>query len=144
MAVEIRLLGKPAIIDSGEEQPVRGLQAWALLARILLSKQPIDRRDIALELFPDAVDPLGSLRWCLASIRRALKSADAVSGDPIQANLPPGATFDWKTRTLRWTPAGNQAGIYSDVRITASDGANDLGERPASSQAHEPQLHPLT
>jgi DNA-binding SARP family transcriptional activator len=95
MGLEIRLLGKPAIIDGdGQAQAVRGLQAWALLARILLSRQALDRRDIALELFPDAIDPLGSLRWCLASLRRALKSAEALSGDPIQANLPAGANVD--------------------------------------------------
>jgi DNA-binding SARP family transcriptional activator len=95
MAVEIRLLGKPAILDAdGQAQPVRGLQAWALLARILLSRQKLDRRDLAQELFPDVIDPLGSLRWCLASLRRALKSADALNGDPIEANLPPGATVD--------------------------------------------------
>lgn len=95
MSVDIRLLGKPAILDAdGRQQPVRGLQAWALLARILLSRQALDRRDIALELFPDVTDPLGSLRWCLASLRSALKSTDALSGDPIDANLPPGTKVD--------------------------------------------------
>jgi len=95
MALEIRLLGKPEIVDSdGERQPVRGLQAWALLARVLLSRQPPHRQEIAAELFPEAVDPLGALRWCLASIRRALGSAEAFTGDPIRANLPPDVKVD--------------------------------------------------
>lgn len=95
MSVEIRLLGRPAILDAGGEiQPVRGLQAWALLARIIMARTAPDRRELAQELFPDAADPLGALRWCLASLRRALKSAEALSGDPIVANLPAGTRVD--------------------------------------------------
>jgi len=44
----------------------------------------------------------------------------------VMENLPPGATFDAPSRTLRWIPAGNQAGVYADVRIRASDGVNDV------------------
>ena len=95
MSATVRLLGRPAILDeTGQEQPLRGLQAWALLARILLADHPVDRRRIAGELFPDAVDPLGSLRWCLAALRKALKAPDALSGDPITANLPAGSHVD--------------------------------------------------
>src|SRR5664279_3091564 len=39
-------------------------------------------------------------------------------------NLPAGATFDAPSRTLTWTPAGTQPGIYPGVLITASDGVN--------------------
>lgn len=89
MALEIRLLGRPAIVDGcGVQQAVRGLQPWALLARILLSPRDVSRREIAAELFPESVDPLGSVRWCLAALRRALGSAEALRGDPIKHNLP--------------------------------------------------------
>ena len=95
MAPSIKLLGKPKICDAdGQEQAVRGHQAWAVLARILLSKMPMDRRALALELFPETVDPLGSLRWCLASLRRALNSPASLSGDPIDSNLPPETQVD--------------------------------------------------
>ena len=95
MGLRIQLLGSPAIIDAqGERMAVRGLQAWALLARILLSERALSRREVAAELFPEADDPLGSLRWCLASLRRALGSAEALTGDPIAANLPSGAQVD--------------------------------------------------
>lgn len=95
MGMQIHLLGKPRIIDAdGQAQAVRGHQAWAILARSLLSKGPLDRRNLAAELFPETVDPLGSLRWCLASIRRALNSADSLTGDPIETHLPEGTFVD--------------------------------------------------
>ncbi len=95
MALEIRLLGKPAIVDDGGAvQTVRGLQAWALLARILLSPRDVSRREIAAELFPESVDPLGSVRWCLAALRKALGSAEALTGDPVKPNLPVGTQVD--------------------------------------------------
>ncbi len=37
-------------------------------------------------------------------------------------NLPPGAVFDPRTRTLSWTPDYEAAGTYNDVRFSASDG----------------------
>lgn len=89
MGIRIRLLGNPAILDSDEvSQPVRGLQAWALLARVVLAQAPLDRRSLAAELFPETVDPLGSLRWCLAALRKALNCSECLSGDPIAANFP--------------------------------------------------------
>ncbi|WP_168992131.1 MULTISPECIES: BTAD domain-containing putative transcriptional regulator [Mesorhizobium] len=93
MAVEkvggtIRLLGEPAILDAnGQSQPVRGHQAWALLARVVLARAPLDRRALAADLFPETVDPLGSLRWCLASLRKALNSTDCLYGDPIEGRF---------------------------------------------------------
>jgi DNA-binding SARP family transcriptional activator len=93
--VEIRLLGRPAIVDdAGEARPVRGHQVWAVLARIVLTDRPIARRTLASELFGSAVDPLGALRWCLAGLRRAIGSPDAFVGDPVMACLPPGTTLD--------------------------------------------------
>lgn len=89
MAGRIKLLGKPAILDGdGRSQAVRGHQAWALLARVVLARQPLDRRTLAAELFSESVDPLGSLRWCLASLRKALNSSDCLVGDPIESRLP--------------------------------------------------------
>ena len=91
----IRLLGSPCITDEhGTVQVVRGLQAWGALARILLSPRPVDRRQLASEMFPDTVDPLGAVRWCLAALRGALGSSEALRGDPIEANLPAGTSVD--------------------------------------------------
>lgn len=95
MGGTIRLLGEPAIVDAmGQVQPVRGHQAWALLARVLLARAPLDRRSLAAELFPETVDPLGSLRWCLASLRKALSSSDCLRGDPVVASLPADVRVD--------------------------------------------------
>ena len=93
--MKIKLLGVPAIVDgSGQEQTVRGHQAWALLARLLMSKSPLSRRTLAAELFPGTVDPLGSLRWCLAALRKALGSAEFLRGDPIALVPMEGAEVD--------------------------------------------------
>ena len=95
MAPVIRLLGRPEIIgEESDQTTVRGHQAWALLARILLSDKPLDRRSLAAELFPDAVDPLGSLRWCLAALRRAIGSSETLTGDPVRIDLPEGTEVD--------------------------------------------------
>lgn len=95
MAMKIQLLGRPAILGgSTAATDVRGHQSWALLARILLADHPLDRRTLATELFPSAVDPLGSLRWCLAELRRAIGSSETLVGDPVRINLPEGVEVD--------------------------------------------------
>ena len=92
--MQIRLLGTPAIMSDDETAlPVRGLQTWAVLARILLSERPLPRRLLAAELFPETVDPLGALRWCLAALRRVL-GPQTLTGDPVAANFPPGWRID--------------------------------------------------
>ena len=72
--ITIRMLGRPAIEDQedGADRPVRGHLSWALLARILLTRRPPSRHDIALELFAETADPLGLVRWGLAALRRAI------------------------------------------------------------------------
>ncbi len=83
----IRLLGEPGIFDTaGRRMPVRGFQAWALLARVILARQPISRRQLSSELFPDTADPMGALRWCLAALRKALDCTDCLTGDPVELN----------------------------------------------------------
>ena len=87
--VKIRLLGTPAIFNSnGQSSVVRGHQAWVLLARVILAKRPLSRATLSEELFPDSQDPLGALRWCLASLRKALDSSESLVGDPIELHLP--------------------------------------------------------
>ena len=95
MTLQIKLMGNPEIRTAGgQSQSVRGHQAWALLARLVLSPRPLSRRALANDLFPDTVDPLGSLRWTLASLRKALDCAGALLGDPIDAALPAGTRVD--------------------------------------------------
>ena len=84
MPVRVRLLGRPRVEGAGApcRQP-RGLKSWALLARVALGERPVGRRELAAELFPDADDPLGALRWSLADLRTSLASPDALRGDPL-------------------------------------------------------------
>lgn len=52
-------------------------------------------------------------------------SATDPDGDTLTysaSNLPQGATFNPATRTFSWTPTGDQAGVYSDIRFQVSDG----------------------
>ena len=89
MRMRIKLLGNPVILDeAGRTCEVRGHKAWALLARVLLSRGPVDRRTLAAELFSNADDPLGSVRGCLAALRKALASPDCLVGDPVVCALP--------------------------------------------------------
>jgi hypothetical protein len=84
-----RLIGVPRIVDEdGNDRDLRGQKPWALLARILLAEGPLTRRELSSELFPDANDPLASLRWCLAELRRALGDANILTGDPVRQELP--------------------------------------------------------
>lgn len=73
---------------------MRGYQSWALLARVLLAERALTRREVSAQLFPDTADPLGSLRWCLASLRRAVDCQDAFTGDPIRLGLPADTVTD--------------------------------------------------
>jgi hypothetical protein len=53
-------------------------------------------------------------------------SATDGDGDALTysaTNLPSGATFNTSTRTFSWTPSYTQAGTYSGVRFTVSDGS---------------------
>lgn len=91
----MRLIGPPAIVSaSGEAREVRGQKPWAVLARLLLAERPLTRRELSAELFPDADDPLGSLRWCLAGLRKALGSSRLLTGDPVRPDLPEWITVD--------------------------------------------------
>ncbi|MCP5088307.1 MAG: hypothetical protein GY952_16065, partial [Rhodobacteraceae bacterium] len=92
--MKITTLGKPTIVgDDGETRAVPGQQPWALLGRLIQSERPLSRRTLASELFCEAEDPLGALRWCLASLRRALGSGTLI-GDPIELNFPDGTYVD--------------------------------------------------
>ncbi len=94
-AMEIRLVGRPRIVDaSGDERSVRGHQSWALLARILMTDRLLSRRELSAELYSSAQDPLGALRWGLAGLRRALDSVGSFTGDPVRPALPDDIVVD--------------------------------------------------
>jgi len=81
----IRLLGPPRIEDAGRQpsQPPRGQKSWALLARVVLAERPLGRGELAGELFGEADDPLGALRWTLADLRRCCQDPRLLRGDPV-------------------------------------------------------------
>ena len=90
MSLAIHLLGAPSVHHDGVAcASPRGHKPWALLALLLLSTSPMSRERLAGLLFGDADDPLGSLRWNLAELRRLLGSRARLGGDPVQLELPP-------------------------------------------------------
>lgn len=92
--MKMMLLGPPQVVAvAGKVAVVRGHQSWAVLARILLADRPLYRRRLAVELFPETVDPLGAMRLCLPALRRAL-GRETLLGDPIEPRLPPGTEVD--------------------------------------------------
>jgi DNA-binding SARP family transcriptional activator len=65
----------------------RGHKSWALLARVLRSDDPVSRQTLVDELFSEAEDPLGALRWTLAELRRRMGLPGALTGNPLSNNL---------------------------------------------------------
>lgn len=86
--LEVRLLGRPAVlVDGAEVPPPKGAKPWALLAYLVADDRPRPRAELAELLFSGASDPLGALRWNLAALRRLLDRPDVVKGDPIGLDL---------------------------------------------------------
>jgi DNA-binding SARP family transcriptional activator len=110
----VRLLGLPRIEGDGPAYPrLRGLKSWALLARVALAQRPLERRELAAELFSDADDPLGALRWCLADLRRSLGMPALLRGDPLRLKRDELWLDVWALEdgTL---PAGDIGGVLLD------------------------------
>jgi DNA-binding SARP family transcriptional activator len=91
----IRLLGHPSLErDGAPAPPPRGKKVWALLAYLNRAEAPVSRERLASLLFADADDPLGTLRWNLAELRRMLGIKDILRGEPIELQLPTGTQVD--------------------------------------------------
>lgn len=98
MSLAIHLLGIPTVEEDGVARPSpRGHKPWALLALLTLSNAPLSRGRLAAFLFSDADDPLGSLRWNLAELRRLLGPLAKVGGDPVRLDLPADTQIDART-----------------------------------------------
>lgn len=94
-AVEVRLLGKPALVLGGRTlDGPRGRKTWALLAFLLLAAAPPTRIRLAELFFPSALDPRGALRWSIADLNRLLAPVGSASGDPVLVDLPPETFID--------------------------------------------------
>jgi DNA-binding SARP family transcriptional activator len=65
-----------------------------LLAYLVCSRVRPSREQVASLLFPEADDPLGTLRWTLSVLRRTLGERAELGGDPLRLTLPPGTFVD--------------------------------------------------
>jgi len=64
----------------------------------------------------------GTLTFALTA-----STLDAATTTFSAANLPPGAILD-PTGIFRWSPAGNQAGVFAGVHFEATDGVQTVSE----------------
>lgn len=95
MGLSIHLLGPPRLERGGEPAKApRGHKAWGLLAYLLLTRVPPSRERLGGLLFPEADDPLGTLRWTLSALRGALGEGVELGGEPLRLTLPPGTFVD--------------------------------------------------
>jgi DNA-binding SARP family transcriptional activator len=95
LGLSIQLLGTPRLERNGApvEAP-RGHKSWGLLVYLLRTRVPPSREAVAGLLFPEADDPLGTLRWTLSALRRSLGDGVELGGDPVRLTLPPGTLVD--------------------------------------------------
>ena len=98
--VRVHLAGPPFLEHgTGNGRRPHGRKAWGLLAYLVLHHAPTPRIQLAAMLFPDAVDPLGALRWHLSDLRRVLGSDASLRGDPLTLQLPPSSWTDMEPGT---------------------------------------------
>jgi DNA-binding SARP family transcriptional activator len=95
MSLAIHLLGRPHLERDGHAVAApRGNKAWGLIAYLVLSRvRNPSREHLAELLFAGADDPLGSVRWNLAELRRALGAATLAHG-ATELSLAPGTFVD--------------------------------------------------
>ncbi len=93
--LNVRLIGRPRLERDGlpVEGP-RGKKAWALLGRLVRAAEPLSRQQLVDELFSEADDPMGALRWSLAELRRRLDAPDLLTGNPVRVDLPTSIEVD--------------------------------------------------
>ncbi len=93
--LHIRLIGKPGFESDGQPIPgPRGHKTWAVLGRLVRSSDPVAREVLVAELFSEADDPLGALRWSLAELRRRSRLTGAFEGNPLTMPPPNAASVD--------------------------------------------------
>ncbi|MCF6509933.1 tetratricopeptide repeat protein [Blastococcus sp. MG754426] len=96
----VALLGRPHLVRDGvPAAPPRGNKAWALLAYLALADRPVPRRHLVDLLFAEAQDPPGTLRWNTSELRRVLRDAATLDGDPLTLRLAPGSVVDVRQLT---------------------------------------------
>jgi DNA-binding SARP family transcriptional activator len=95
MGLSIQLLGPPKMERGGAPvSPPRGQKAWGLLAYLLRTRLPPSRERLATLLFPEANDPLRTLRWSLSALRSRLGEDAELGGDPVRLILAAGTFVD--------------------------------------------------
>ena len=149
MTLAINLLGRPTIeLDQEPAYRFRSLKSWAVLAFLLMAERPPSRAALAGLLFDAADDPLRSLRWNLAEVRRGLGGGARLEGDPVVLELPRDFRLDVDRVTGgHWADAvlvpelGEEFLEGIDVRGAAGFESWLISERQRLAAASEAVLH---
>lgn len=103
-------------LDGVAIPPPKGRKAWALLAYLACSEGNATRDQLAVLLFDAADDPIRALRWNLTEIRRCLRGAATIDGDPPTLKLEPGTIVDVHVlKTGTWVEAAALPGLGRDL-----------------------------
>ena len=87
-----------------------------MLAYLLRTRLPPSRERLASLLFPEADDPLGTLRWTLSALRGSLGEGVELGGDPLRLTLPPGTFVDVDVLSRgSWTEAVALPGLGHEL-----------------------------
>jgi YD repeat-containing protein len=108
------------VTDSGNGVP----------ANALFAEQTIDIVVRAANSAP-VLAPVANRQVAEGNLLQIQLQASDPDGDALTysaSNLPPGATFDAQTGLLKWTPNLFQAGLYSGIVFTVSDGNKSASE----------------
>ena len=124
VGLSVQLLGPPVVNGGdGDSRSPRDRKTWGALAYLLLIDRPAPRQRLAELLFPEVDDPLASVRWVLASIRRVL-GGDFVGGDPVELRLPQGTFVDVEVVAHgRWAEAVQLPNLDRDLLEGVSFGS---------------------
>lgn len=149
MSITVHLLGRPHIeVPGGPPYRFRSQKSWGLLAYLLLAERPPSRAHLCELLFDEADDPLRTLRWSLAEIRRGLGDDGRLEGDPAVVSLPAASTVDVDVVTHgSWREAVSMPGLGSELleQLTPKGAAGFdswlLVERRRVAAASEAILH---
>ncbi len=83
MSTAVRLLGRPRVVCDGRPALAPRGNKGGPAGLPAAERASTDAQELVSLLFPEAVDPLRTLRWNLTELRRTLRGVASIDGDPL-------------------------------------------------------------
>ncbi len=83
MSTAVRLLGRPRVVCDGRPALAPRGNKGGRAGLPAAERASTDAQELVSLLFPEAVDPLRTLRWNLTELRRTLRGVASIDGDPL-------------------------------------------------------------